>query len=389
MGLVRQLAIGVLLITILVFSAFFGRLPALRNTPVGTCYRIIWIHIPNGFGRVDQLLTGGRISLWTSKVAHHLWNDRHPLVMIFFILLLSVCEILFLPPAWKLLSNTRKIIGAILVILPYVLLYASAASDPGYLTPLNHSHEMSLYPYDFTIFDPGNTCHTCRLLKPARSKHCSICKHCISRMDHHCIFINNCVGYNNIHWFLLLLFFTATLISYATYVGFSLLDAEILANLSSWTIYGKGFTWSEYFTIWAWALQEYTRIGIVTLMCFLTGPLIWILFGYHIYLIWAGTTTNESMKWSDLNDDMADGFAFKRSIHMARQKDPCVESMHTTWPAESQQIVVRTRDGLPPKTSKQLVGNGEWERVWRLADVENLYDLGFWDNLKDVFWNRR
>lgn len=247
---------------------------------------------------------------------------------------------------------------------------------------------MSLYPYDFTVYHPGHACQTCQLLKPARSKHCSICKHCITKMDHHCIFINNCVGYNNIHWFLLLLFFTATLISYATYVGFSLLNAEILANLSSWTIFGKGYTWYEYCNIWGWAMQEYTRIGIVTLLCLLTAPLVWGLLGYHIYLIWAGTTTNESMKWSDWTADMADGFAFKRSIHVARRKDPTIESSHNTWPVESQQVVVRTNDGLPPQ-NPNIIGTGEWERVWRLADVENLYDLGFWDNLKDVFWETR
>ncbi|KAI2478336.1 Palmitoyltransferase [Pyrenophora tritici-repentis] len=34
------------------------------------------------------------------------------------------------------------------------------------------------------------------------------------------------------------------------------------------------------------------------------------LFGYHIYLIWAGMTTNESGKWSDWSDDMVEGVVF-------------------------------------------------------------------------------
>jgi len=49
--------------------------------------------------------------------------------------------------------------------------------------------------------------------------------------------------------------------------------------------------------------------------------------------------------------------------------------------------VVRTDDGLPPAQTVDL-GTGPWERVWKLADVENLYDLGFVQNLKDVFWPR-
>ncbi|KAF4637673.1 hypothetical protein G7Y89_g391 [Cudoniella acicularis] len=322
-----------------------------------------------------------------SRLAHTLWNDKHPVIMIFFILLLGIAEILIVPPAWPLLNDSRKVTSVILMLLPYIFLYASANSDPGYITPENHPHQMTLYPYDFTIFHPGQECRTCHILKPARSKHCSICKRCISKLDHHCIFINNCVGYGNQHYFLLLLFFTATLITYATYIGFSILSNEIFKHLPNWTWRGKGYVWSQYFNIWAWALQEYTRIGGVTLLCLLTAPLVWGLLGYHFYLIWAGTTTNESMKWSDWAIEMADGYAFKRAIPSNRQKDTTIEPAWTRWPVESEQVVVRTEDGLPP-IREGVVGVGEWERVWKLRDVENLYDLGFWDNLKDVFWPR-
>lgn len=268
-----------------------------------------------------------------------------------------------------------------------MFLYASAASDPGYILATNHSQQMSLYPYDFTIFHPGQTCHTCQFLKPARSKHCSICKHCISKLDHHCIFINNCVGYGNQHWFLLLLFTTAVLTTYATWLGISLLSSLVSEHISSWSFSGKGFTWSEYFNILAWALQEKTRIGAVTLLCLLVSPLIWGLLSYHFYLIWAGTTTNESLKWSDWQAEMTDGYVFKRRLPDGRQKDSNLEPTWTPWPVESEQIVLRTEDGMPPQ-GPEAIGIGEWERVWKLADVENLYDLGFKDNLKDVFWPR-
>jgi len=347
---------------------------------------VIWIHIPHGLSVLDQRLTSGRLSLSVSKLAHTLWNDRHPVVMIFFILLLSVSEYLFLPQAWSLLTTYRKVVGIIVASLPYIFLYASANSDPGYITPTNHSQAMTLYPYDFTIFHPGQSCQTCHHLKPARSKHCSICKHCISKLDHHCIFINNCVGYGNQHWFLLLLFTTAILTTYATYLGNSLLSSLIKEHIPSWTLRGKGTTWSQYWNILAWALQEKTRMGGVTMLCLLTSPLVWGLLGYHLYLIWAGTTTNETMKWSDWQEEMSDGFVFKRSLSEDRQKDLTIEPLRTRWPAESQQVVLRTEDGMPPRGFDG--GIGEWQRVWKLADIENLYDLGFWGNSADVFQSR-
>ncbi|KAG9240120.1 DHHC palmitoyltransferase-domain-containing protein [Calycina marina] len=385
MGLIRNIAIVSLTISFITFVAFFGRLPALRNTPIGALNRVLWVHTPRGLQAVDARLTNGRTSALVVRLANHLWNDRHPIVMIFFILLLSVSEIMIVPQAWPELSTSYKAISTVLIILPYVFLYASAASDPGYISPENHSQHLSLYPYDFTIYHPGQPCRTCRLLKPARSKHCSICKRCISKMDHHCIFINNCVGYQNQHWFLLLLFATATVISYAVFIGSTFLSTMVKSNIPRWNILGKGFTWSEHVYILGWALQERTRMGAVTLLCALTAPLVWGLLGYHTYLVWAGTTTNESMKWSDWQAEMCDGFVFKRSLPKDRRKDPRNEPEWTSWPVESEQVVLRTDDGLPPAEN---FGMGEWVRVWKLTNIENLYDLGFKDNLKDVFWRR-
>ncbi|KAH8816105.1 DHHC palmitoyltransferase-domain-containing protein [Xylogone sp. PMI_703] len=386
MGTLRYIALAVLLISFATFVAFFGRLPALRKTPVGALHRVIWIHIPRGFRAADEWATNGRLSRSIGNVAHTLWYDKHPVVVIFFVILLLGSEMLFLPDAWPLLTTFRKMSCLFLVLCPYTFLYLSMYTDPGIITPENHSHYMTLYPYDYTIFYPGETCRTCHLLKPARSKHCSICKHCVAKLDHHCIFINNCVGYENQHWFILLLFSTAVITTYATYLGISLLSSQISKEIPSWTLSGKGMDWVEYLDVWGWALQAKMGMGCVTLLCLFCSPLVWGLLGYHIYLIWAGTTTNESLKWSDWAAEMADGFAFKRKLPRDRERFKG-DITWTSWPVESEQIVMRTEDGRPPST-KGNPGVGEWERVWRLADVENLYDLGFQDNLADVFLPR-
>lgn len=45
-------------------------------------------------------------------------------------------------------------------------------------------------------------CRNCLLVKPDRSHHCSICGTCVLKMDHHCPYINNCVGNNNYKFFM-------------------------------------------------------------------------------------------------------------------------------------------------------------------------------------------
>ena len=299
-------------------------------------------------------------------------------------------EILYVPAAWPVISPFTKFTALIAIALPYIFLYLACAADPGYVTPETVARHMSLYAYDYALFHPGGFCRTCKLPKPPRSKHCSICKHCVARADHHCIFINSCVGYGNHHWFLLLLLSTAVLTSYGAVLGLSILSADIRAHRPYWSLWppsNPGMSWTRWLGIYSVGLRANLGLGASTMLALLITPLVWGFFLYSMYLVYCGTTTNETLKWSEMKEDMQDGYAFGRRLPANnRQRGTArFEPAWTRWPAQPERILVTTNDGQPPRSEQQIPGEGPWERVGSLQNVVNLYDLGFWNNLKDIF----
>lgn len=56
-----------------------------------------------------------------------------------------------------------------------------------------------------------NWCPVCRVVRPPRAGHCRICGMCVLRLDHHCVWINSCVGQaNHLSFLLTLIFFLLT-----------------------------------------------------------------------------------------------------------------------------------------------------------------------------------
>jgi len=85
-----------------------------------------------------------------------------------------------------------------------------------------------------------NVCVYDELLKSETSLHCQICNKCVELFDHHCPFINNCLGNRNHKYFLLFL------LSYVIFLITLMIEAirhisEIYLLSDSFTI--KDFMW--------------------------------------------------------------------------------------------------------------------------------------------------
>ena len=111
-----------------------------------------------------------------------------------------------------------------LSFLSFMLVYCK---DPGYSKSVAIDKFAEIL--DQAIKDGRNLdyfCFFCRSLWSSSSVHCMTCGRCVEGFDHHCVFVNNCVGYRNHANFLF-------------FVMLSFLYTIILIFNSSWTIYEK------------------------------------------------------------------------------------------------------------------------------------------------------
>ncbi|KAF7244843.1 Palmitoyltransferase ZDHHC9 [Varanus komodoensis] len=183
------------------------------------------------------------------------------------------------------LSPAIPVFGVVLFLFAMATLLRTSFSDPGVIPRALPDEaafiEMEIEATNGTV-PPGQRpppriknfqinnqivklkyCYTCKIFRPPRASHCSICDNCVERFDHHCPWVGNCVGKRNYRYFYL-----------------------FILSLSLLTIYIFSFN------------IVYVVLTLEVLICFFTLWSVVGLTGFHTFLVALNQTTNEDIKGS-------------------------------------------------------------------------------------------
>ncbi|MCO5580786.1 hypothetical protein L7F22_034657 [Adiantum nelumboides] len=318
------------------------------------------------------------------------------------------------------LGTGSVVIGAALFLL-------TSFSDPGLITSTNVSEYLAMYPYD-GIFYEEKTCPTCKLARPPRSKHCSICGRCVARFDHHCGWTNTCIGENNLRYFMAFLLWHCVLLLHGTFVIAAILAGEMkkknLVHLLTWLsatcnqVIALGRSHGSRYSselpcvhgilgleleissmeihvgiahvyygvepsvrklspyVFQWILAFYSEQLLLLLFLGILSLLLMGFFGYHLYLVVTNTTTNETYKWE----------SYKRWKQHVSNSQGSQNTSIIDGPASFNEQVSKKRFkllcSLPFCPRKKVFLHQE--KLQR----DNIYNKGVLQNLVEVFFPR-
>ena len=131
------------------------------------------------------------------------------------------------------------------------LFLASVLMDPGYLKPRYDFRCLVELALDLGLHLDSLCCH-CEVIKSDTSFHCTICDKCVELFDHHCPFINNCLGHRNYKYFL------GFISLYSLYYILLLIDSSIhLVSVSSEYGFEKVYKDSMFIICWILILLHF------------------------------------------------------------------------------------------------------------------------------------
>ena len=181
-------------------------------------------------------------------------------------------------------------------------------------------------------------CKKCHTRKPDRAHHCSSCRRCVLKMDHHCPWLATCVGFRNQKAFILFL---------------------IYVSLFCWLCFAVSATWvfAEFFGQLQYN-DDFFPVNCI-LLAIIAGIIGLVITGFtswHIYLASRGQTTIESLEkvryvvparkaMQQPPYEDGDGHT-RRSYDDAGQQEPTLGSQLRTIHANALPGITRPEEGV-------------------------------------------
>lgn len=164
----------------------------------------------------------------------------------------------------------QAISGSLLIILLYSMLRAS-----------------SLDCEDSGIKESGTSCQWCGIIiTDERTKHCSLCNKCVEGFDHHCKWLNQCIGKRNYPHFI-----SAVICCCIYCLSIFIISITELCLLSVCDCLQPKFINREFDTILFSVLTAF-----ILLLSALGAALLIHLCAFHAYIKWKGWTTYEYIR---------------------------------------------------------------------------------------------
>ncbi|XP_077476760.1 palmitoyltransferase ZDHHC14 isoform X1 [Stigmatopora argus] len=219
------------------------------------------------------------------------------------VLILLTCGLFFTfdcPFLALQLTPIIPVVGGVLFVFVLGTLLRTSFSDPGVLPRAGPDEAADLErqidvangstgyrppPRTKEVVINGQTvklkyCFTCKIFRPPRASHCSLCDNCVERFDHHCPWVGNCVGRRNYRFFYMFILS----LSFLTIFIFAFVITHIILR--------------SHRTGFLNALKDSPASVLEVVVCFFSVWSIVGLSGFHTYLISSNQTTNEDIKGS-------------------------------------------------------------------------------------------
>lgn len=381
----------IILLLLLSIVVLFGDLPSNKNSKIHRLHVYLTNHLStnwsNGVRKLDTRFLNGKLTS-PDSIRKLRWLSGWIVPAFYFVIFTESLHLFFKNSFAQIMkldesqSYNKHLVFIIPIIFTnYAAFFLAVLSDPGYINE-NRSFKridndsVITFPHDDLIFPLFRECETCKIEKPARSKHCSSCDRCILMFDHHCIWLNNDVAYYTFRWFLLFLVSVCLVFLYGAYLcAYSLnLYLSTSKELSSDVRH-------MFFILKYWTIIKYTTFsnevsGILFLLCVLLFPLIGFFLGQVLHSVYLGVTTNEIAKWNYIEYLLEDHLLFK--FQPSDNTNP-----KFLFLSERRQNGIPIFLQLESGALFNSVVGGDLQEIKGWEQLDNIYDKGFMNNLME------